>query len=72
MIGWIIGIVTGILLVFFVWRRASKTFRERVEEPKYLFLENLGLSPPRDRTARKSETSENQPTQEKKDGFHHT
>ena len=72
MIGWIIGIVTGILLVFFVWRRASKAFRERVEEPKYLFLESLGVSPSRDRTAESSESQENQPTQEKKDGFHHT
>jgi len=72
MIGWVIGIVTGILLVFFVWQRASKAFRERVEEPKYLFLESLGVSPQRDRTAGKSESQENQPTQEKKDGFNHS
>jgi hypothetical protein len=60
MIGWIIGIVTGILLVFFVWQRASKAFRERVEEPKYLFLESLGIRPGVDKRAGQSENSERQ------------
>ena len=47
MIAWIIGIVTLILLLFVVWRGVSKNFRERVEAPKYLFLENLGIAQPR-------------------------
>jgi hypothetical protein len=47
MIAWIVGIVTLILLVLIFWRRTSKAFRERAEEPKYLFLENLGITIPR-------------------------
>lgn len=47
MIGWIIGAVTLILLLFVFWRRSSKVFRERIEEPKFLFLENLGIAAPR-------------------------
>lgn len=46
MIGWIITAVSGILLFFILWRRTSKTFREHAEEPKYLFLESLGVSAP--------------------------
>jgi hypothetical protein len=47
MTGWIIGIVTLILLLFICWRKASKAFRERTEEPKFLFLESLGIAAPR-------------------------
>ena len=49
MIGWIVGIVTLILLFFVLWRKASRRFREDAEEPKYRFLESLGVSSPRDR-----------------------
>jgi hypothetical protein len=43
MIGWIVGIVTFILLLFILWRKSSKSFRESAEEPKYRFLESLGV-----------------------------
>lgn len=49
MIAWIIGLITLILLLFIGWRSASKSFRERCEEPKFLFLESLGIPPPVDR-----------------------
>ncbi len=54
MMGWIIGIVTGILLLFVFWRGASKAYRERAEEPKYRFLENLGIAPEPERLAGRS------------------
>ncbi|HUV69513.1 MAG TPA: hypothetical protein VMW15_07615 [Terracidiphilus sp.] len=51
MIVWIIAIITAILLVFVIWRKASKSFRERCEEPKFLFLQNLGIQPPQDQSS---------------------
>ena len=71
MIGWIIGIVTGILLLFFLWRGASKAFRERAEEPKYLFLENLGIAPPKDRLPGQT-TTQTKSSQERKNGSTHS
>ncbi|MGH9600017.1 MAG: hypothetical protein ACRD27_09130 [Terracidiphilus sp.] len=65
MIGWIVGIVTCILLLFIFWRSASKSFRERAEEPKYLFLESLGISSPRDRTAGQSKSAGEKPSESK-------
>jgi hypothetical protein len=62
MIAWIVGIVTLLLLLFVLWRGRSRAFRERAEEPKYLFLESLGISAPRKVEPAKSQTSE-----EKKD-----
>ncbi|HEX4029530.1 MAG TPA: hypothetical protein VHX20_04155 [Terracidiphilus sp.] len=44
MIAWILGLVTLILLLFVFWRNASNAFRARSEEPKFLFLESLGIS----------------------------
>jgi hypothetical protein len=64
MIAWIVGIITVILLLFIFWRRSSKTFRERVEEPKYLFLESLGIPAPRNGKRAKSKSPE-----ENKDEF---
>lgn len=58
MIAWIIGTVTLILLVLIFWRRASKAFRERAEEPKYLFLENLGISTPHGNSEVEPKTSQ--------------
>ncbi len=58
MIAWIVGIVTLILLLFVVWQRVSKSFRERVEAPKYLFLENLGIAPPRRVSPKRQENSQ--------------
>ena len=46
MIAWVVGIVTLILLLFVIWRRSSKAFRDRAEEPKYRFLESLGIPAP--------------------------
>lgn len=65
MIGWIIGIVTLILLLFVLWQRASKAFRDRAEEPKFLFLESLGISPPRQQSPdqdKKPEERNDEPT----------
>jgi len=58
MIGWVIGIVTLILLLFVFWQRASKTFRERSEEPKFRFLESLGISSPQDKQPSKTKSPE--------------
>lgn len=58
MIAWIIGIVTLILLLLIFWRRGSKAFRERAEEPKYLFLENLGISTTRGHSEARPESSQ--------------
>lgn len=43
MIFWIVSVITLILLFFVCWRFSSKSFRERCEEPKFLFLETLGI-----------------------------
>lgn len=66
MIGWIIGVVTLILLVFVSWRKASKTFRDRVEEPKFRFLENLGIPSPGEEPPAQTHNS-----QEEKNGSAH-
>ncbi len=58
MIGWIIGIVTLILLLFLFWRRASEAFRERAETPKYLFLESLGVRSPHAQSQAQTHTSQ--------------
>lgn len=44
MIAWLIGIITFILLLFIVWRRWSKTIKDRFENPKFQFLRNLGIT----------------------------
>jgi hypothetical protein len=62
MIAWIVGIVTLLLLLFVFWRGRSRAFRERTEEPKYLFLESLGIPAPRKAGRAKPPSSE-----EKKD-----
>ena len=67
MIIWIVGIITLILLLFLIWRKASKSFRERCEEPKFLFLTNLGISSPRDQLP-----TQTQFPQEDKHGPHHS
>jgi hypothetical protein len=43
MIAWMVTTITLILLFFVIWRMASRSFRERCERPKYLFLESLGV-----------------------------
>jgi hypothetical protein len=48
MIFWIVSVITLILLFFVCWRFCSKSFRERCEEPKFLFLETLGIRSPHD------------------------
>ncbi len=58
MIAWIVGIVTLILLLLIFWRRTSRAFRERAEEPKYVFLENLGISTSRDHSDAQSKSSQ--------------
>ncbi|MGB7265778.1 MAG: hypothetical protein WBC92_09710 [Terracidiphilus sp.] len=68
MIGWIIGIVTFILLLFVFWQKASKTFRDRVEEPKFLFLERLGISLPHDQPQAPTDSSQ----EDKKNGSAHS
>lgn len=67
MIALIVGIVTVILLLFVFWRRPSKAFRDRAEEPKYLFLESLGISAPRHRKQAQPDSSEG-----KNDGSTHS
>jgi len=44
MIASMVTIITLILLFFVIWRMTSRSFRERCELPKYLFLESLGVS----------------------------
>ena len=58
MIAWIIGIVTFILLLFVFWQKTSAKFRERAEEPKYLFLESLGIRASRSRRSAQSKSSQ--------------
>lgn len=48
MIAWVVGIITLILLLFVFWRMRSKAFRERCEQPKFKFLENLGIETRKD------------------------
>lgn len=67
MIAWIVGIVTLILLVLILWRRSSRAFRERAEEPKYLFLENLGIS-----TSRGNSDAQSKSSQEENDESTHS
>jgi hypothetical protein len=67
MIAWILGIITLILLLFVIWRRASKSFRDRCERPKFLFLESLGVRSPKDQRS-----TQTQFPQEEKHGFHHS
>lgn len=43
MIAWLIGFITFILVLFIFWRARSAAFRQRCEEPKYRFLEQLGI-----------------------------
>ena len=43
MIASMVTTITLILLFFIIWRRTSRSFRERCERPKYLFLESLGV-----------------------------
>jgi hypothetical protein len=43
MTAWLIGIITFVLILFLIWRRRSREFRERAEHPKFKFLENLGI-----------------------------
>jgi hypothetical protein len=43
MIAWLVGIITGVLLLFMFWRKFSSGFCERVERPKYKLLEQLGI-----------------------------
>jgi hypothetical protein len=57
-IAWIVGIVTLILLLFVVWQRVSKNFRERAEAPKYLFIENFGIAHPRRESPEKPKDSQ--------------
>jgi hypothetical protein len=58
MIAWIVGLVTLILLLFVFWRNASKTFRARSEEPKFLFLESLGITSPCERPRASNHSNE--------------
>jgi hypothetical protein len=43
MIAAMVTTITLILLFFVIWRITSRSFRERCERPKYLFLETLGV-----------------------------
>jgi hypothetical protein len=63
MTAWLIGIITFILILFLIWRRRSREFRERAEYPKFRFLENLGIQSPEDQSPNKPTES-----QESKDG----
>ncbi len=55
MIAVLIGIITSVLALFLFWRARSAAFRRRCEEPKFRFLENLGIAP-------KQEDDANPPT----------
>ncbi len=59
MITWVVSIITLILLLFILWRRISKTFRERAELPKIQFLENLGLHPADESKSQNPSSKEN-------------
>lgn len=59
---WLIGLITVVLVLFLFWRKRSPEFRERAEQPKFKFLENLGISAQSDHSPTKSNN-----TQETKD-----
>ncbi len=59
MITWVVSIITAILLLFIVWRTASRSFRERAERPKIRFLESLGLQPSDESESQDSSSKEN-------------
>ncbi len=63
MTAWLIGIITFVLILFLVWRKCSREFRERAEYPKFRFLENLGIRSHEDQLPNKPTES-----QETKDG----
>ena len=50
MTAWLIGIITFVLILFLIWRRRSREFRERAEYPKFKFLENLGVRSEQDQS----------------------
>lgn len=66
MIAWIIGIVTFILLLLVFWQKSSAKFRESAEEPKYLFLESLGI-----RASRHAQSAQPNSSQEENDESAH-
>ena len=68
MTAWLIGIITAILAVFFVWRMRSSEFRARAERPKFRFLENLGHGERETQTQDPSTT----PKESNKDGKRHS
>jgi hypothetical protein len=43
MIASMVTTISLILLFFVIWRMTSRSFRERCERPKHLFLESLGV-----------------------------
>jgi hypothetical protein len=45
MTAWLIGSITSMLALFFLWRMRSGEFRARAERPIFRFLENLGHGP---------------------------
>ena len=63
MTAWLIGIITFVLVLFLFWRKRSREFRERAEQPKFRFLENLGIHSTDDNAKNQSTMS-----QENKDG----
>jgi hypothetical protein len=63
MTAWLIGIITFVLILFLVWRRRSREFRERAEYPKFRFLESLGIRSHEDQLRNKATES-----QESRDG----
>ena len=58
MTAWLIGIITFVLVLFLVWRKRSREFRERAEYPKFRFLENLGIRSQQDQLPKKSTESQ--------------
>ena len=44
MTAWLIGAATLIIVALIAGRRSSGVLRSKTEEPKYQFLENLGMS----------------------------
>lgn len=59
MIAWLIGIITLILLLLMVWRRRSKTVRDRFEHPKFQFLRNLGINSTTEKHSQPDTSEEN-------------
>jgi hypothetical protein len=58
MTAWLIGIITFVLILFLIWRRRSREFRERAEYPKFKFLENLGIRSHQDQLPKNATESE--------------